>query len=243
MSLTDLSRALRGVKDDTDDVDKAITRVRVRVDDELPAMRTAVSQYLTFMLRAATQADEALDSTTEHANMTIAQMAVAYGEAQKLAQQIDAEFAALLATITDKSADLFDFNGMRLEEFVANQRDLIEQIEGTAFGAHLELFAKAYIAIQNGQDTTGQFYKQLEASEKMIRWLTGPAGQKFDFFRFKEDLDAALKRMKEDLAGTIMQQQSSPYSSGTLGKPNAHPCGAGQPSLNILALTGALRWR
>ena len=244
MSLSDLSRALRGVQKDAEDVDETITRVRVRVDDDLPAMRTSVAKYLTFMLGAVAQTNEVLEGAGEQASQTVAQIVAAHFEAQKLAGEIDKEFAALLASITSKSADLFDFNGLALEEFVANQRDLIEQIEGTGFGAHLELFAKAYIAIQNGQDTTGQFYNQLRLSEEIIRKFTGAAGANFDFFKFKEDIDAALKKMKEELSGTIKQQNGVPSSSGLLGSYSGGTCGgSGQPSLNILALTGALRWR
>jgi hypothetical protein len=239
MPLPDLIRVMTETREETR-----------RGREEMEKAATVANTFLTFSIGAAKEANDLLDEAGEHVDLTISQIAVAQFEAQKMAAAIEAEFKTLLADITSKQSDLFDFAGMSLEEFVANQRTLIEQIEGTGFGAHLELFAKAYIAIQNGQDTTGKFFKQLEVSEEIIRKFTGLAGTQFDFFQFKADIDAALRDLKAGIAGgKSFETGGNSYggygpTSGTLGGYGPHPCcnASGQVPLSIMMHAGATRW-
>jgi uncharacterized membrane protein YgcG len=220
-----------------------------RTREETEKTQTTVSQYLTFVLSAAEETDAKLDSTGEHAEMTIAQIAVAYGEAQKMAQAVEAEYKAVLERLAAPE-NLFDYAGLSLEDFGASQKNLIEQIGGGGFGAHLDYYAKAYIdqLLGNAAAVSGAAYKQMEQSAYIIRHFTGAAGQAFDFFKFKADIDAALKGIKAELSGSASGAggYSGGYgsSSGTLGgHGKGGGCGASMPSLSILAASGALRWR
>lgn len=256
MSLEILRASLRGLKKDSDDADESLERVGVRVRTEVPKMKTAMNEYLRFVLSAASESTDSMDDVNSHAEatkeavgQTIAEIAVAWGEAQKLSQAVEAEYQATLQRLVSHSTDLFDFGGVALEEFVSGQRELIEQIENTPFGGYLDNFAKAYIAIQSGLDTDGRFYKTMEESQRLIQYLGGSAGQKFDFFKFQQDIDAALKGLKDAIANGagVNTAGSGAYggygsTSGSLGKQAGQPCGGAQMPLSIQMRSGGLRW-
>lgn len=139
---------------------------------------------------------------------------------------VEAEDAAtrlrnLVTQLTSPDTDLYDFGGKGLEDFVTGQRDLIEQIEGTAFGGHLDAYAKAFIKLRAG-DTSGaetrMLQQQMRDAMKMIRELTGRAGRVFNFGQFREELLEALgigsERRRGPITGTAGRPQS-PSSSST----------------------------
>jgi hypothetical protein len=218
---------------------------RTRVETE--TTRTTVNQYLTFVLKASAEADAKLKETEASAQLTMGQIVLQLHDAQRAAESVEAEYKALLERLAAPE-NLFDYGGQSLEEFIANQKGLIEQIGGGGFGAHLDYYAKAYIdtLLGNQAALTGSAQKQLETSEWIIRNFTGSAGQKFDFWQFKADIDAALKGLKAEISGSSSGGYGGTYgsTSGVLGSNNNKPgCGASMPSLSILAQSGALRWR
>ena len=143
--------------------------------------------------------------------------------------------------------DLFSFGGAALEEFVPRQRDLIEQVENTAFGGYLDAWVKTYLDLQRS-DVTGQVRHdkgiQLNSYEDWVRRMGGPAGQQINFTTLREDIDAVLRQLKDGLRESADDAASRSKSSGNAArgsKSRGNDCG-GVGATSIAKWSGGLRW-
>jgi hypothetical protein len=163
-------------------------------------------------------------------------------EAKRLAVEAAAEYARTLQEMTDNAGDLFDFAGKALEEFVANQKQTIEDIENTGFGGYLDAFAKAYIRSQDPTikpEVAANLDKAMREYISVIQKYAGEAGKKLNFDDLKRDIDEALKALKNEITGATLGSGASGLLGGKTGGGN---CGtSSNGSITIARMAGGLR--
>jgi hypothetical protein len=162
------------------------------------------------------------------------------------------EWAGEAEEVTTEIRDLLaELRGGRdVGSLVPNQRDLIEDIQGTPFGKYLDKFAELYLeklsagfGIDPARARVIQeaLYAQNIGARDIIKRLAGSAGKKFNFAQFEQDLKelfAAQQGVKRATDGMNRARKGS--SSGALGRPKSQSCGESS-SLDMLLKSGALR--